>query len=102
MGIKVFNPTISFDFNDYMWGGEPFVDQNTYYLKTCDVILANLEDLDKSYGTIYELITAYHLRKPVVTFGECPINHPHIKATLGTNLKNVEEAIDFILDVYGQ
>lgn len=76
IGISTFDPTLYYK-NNYLYDSNLMVQQNEYYLEKADVILVNLNDLDKSYGTIYELVYAHALEKPILAFGRTIIyEHP--------------------------
>lgn len=98
--IKSFNPAKNFDAN--MKYEDAFVDQNIYFLNNCDILLVNLDRLEDSYGTIFEIIIAYSLNKPIIAFGTTPLlKHPHIKKMLIFNtFTDLDEALDFILNAY--
>lgn len=100
--ISTFDPTLHYK-NNYLYDSDLMVQQNEYYLKKADIILVNLDDLDKSYGTIYELVYAHALGKPVLAFGNSTIwSHPHLKHILQKYFRSLEEVLDFINTVYCQ
>lgn len=101
-GNKVFDPTVNWHTNsDY--DSNLMVIQNEYYLKNSDLLLVNLDDLDKSYGTIFEIITAHHLNIPIIAFGENYITtHPHINHCIDSIFLNLDNALNFIFNTYCQ
>lgn len=100
--VFTFNPTLNYETN-CKYNSVLMVQQNEYYLKKADLILVNLDDLDKSYGTIYELVYAHALCKPILAFGSAAIySHPHLKHILKNCFKSLEEALEFIDTVYCQ
>lgn len=101
-GYEVFDPTLNWHINlDYT--SNSMVIQNEYYLKKSDLLLVNLADLDKSYGTIFEIITAHHLGIPVIAFGAVDIMfHPHITHCLNSTFIDLTEALEFITNAYCQ
>jgi nucleoside 2-deoxyribosyltransferase len=101
--IKSFNPTIRYATNKtFDVSGVPL--QNLTYLKSSDLILLNLEYLDKSPGTISELAWAYLLHKPVVAFGinELYLNSPHITEFVTVHFKDLEHALEYVKSMYLQ
>lgn len=99
-GHSVFDPTINFQYNS-IYPASEMVRQNDFYLDKADIILVNIDDLDKSYGTIYEIITARCLNKPVVGFGSNKItSHPHISACITSSNFDLDMALDYISSVY--
>lgn len=102
IGISTFDPTLYYTTNS-SYDSDLMVQQNEYYLKKADIILVNLNDLDKSYGTIYELVYAHALEKPILTFGSSTIlSHPHLKHVLINRFRNLDEVLEFISTVYRQ
>lgn len=102
IGISTFDPTLYYTTN-YLYDSDLMVQQNEYYLKKTDIILVNLYDLDKSYGTIYELVYAHVLEKPILAFGSTNIyGHPHLKHILQNCFGTLDEVLDFISTVYCQ
>lgn len=102
IGISTFDPTLHYTTNS-SYDSNLMVQQNEYYLKKTDIILVNLNDLDKSYGTIYELVYAHALEKPILAFGNSTICvHPHLKHILQKYFRSLEEVLNFINTVYCQ
>lgn len=102
IGISIFDPTLHYKTN-YLYDSDLMVQQNEYYLKKADIILVNLDDLDKSYGTIYELVYAHALGKLILAFGNSTIlSHPHLKHVSINRFCNLDEVLDFISAVYCQ
>lgn len=102
IGISTFDPTLHYK-NNYFYNSDLMVQQNEYYLNKADLILVNLDDLDKSYGTIYELVCAHALGKQILAFGSTVIyGHPHLKHILQNCFGTLDEVLDFIDTVYCQ
>lgn len=102
IGISTFDPTLHYKAN-YLYDSDLMVQQNEYYLKKADIILVNLDDLDKSYGTIYELVYAHALEKPILAFGNSTIwSHPHLKHMIRNCFVSLGEVLEFIDTVYCQ
>lgn len=102
IGISTFDPTLHYTTNS-SYDSDLMVQQNEYYLKKADIILVNLDNLDKSYGTIYELVYAHALEKPILAFGNSTIlSHPHLKRALINRFRNLDEVLEFISTVYRQ
>ena len=100
MDYSTFDPTINFQHNLIYLSSEA-VKQNDCYLNKADLVLVNLADLDKSYGTIYEIITAHHLNKPVIAFGHNKIaDHPHISSTITSINLDLNMALECISSIY--
>jgi len=76
--MKTFNPAIAFlREKNHSYAPEMCVSQNEFYLAKCDIMIVDLNEIDSSPGTIYELVRFKDMRKPVVAFG---VRHwsPHI------------------------
>jgi len=98
-----FNPctqiqkTMLFENND-----KGIVYQNICYLKQCNVIVVNLDDLNKSPGTIFELNYCLLNNKPVVAFGDDILYYksPHIKESITIKLNNLNDVIKYLKTMY--
>lgn len=101
--IKTFNPCDNYEINkEYQLKG--IVNQNLTYLKNSDILLLNLEELDKSPGTMFEIFFAYMKHTPVIAFGENYLygTQPHVTESISMKFKDSEEAIDYITSMFGQ
>jgi hypothetical protein len=88
---KTYNPaTIHFN----RWG-RLAVDHNEYFISKCDIAICNLEDIDASPGSIYELTRFKTQSKPVIAFGR-PCWSPHISSCISCTVPTLEEALDLI------
>jgi nucleoside 2-deoxyribosyltransferase len=78
--------------------------QNYTYIKKCDIILVNIEKLDDSIGSIWELSAAWIEHKPVIGFGKCDkwMDRPHFQGLVPVVLDTVEDACDYIISMYNQ
>lgn len=94
----VFDPTLSSE--EYK---HDIITQNSYYLDKCDLIVVNLKDIDKSFGTIYEVITGNKLNKPIIAFGSHRWEqHPHLSKIISYHSPKMSDIIEFIGNVYDQ
>jgi nucleoside 2-deoxyribosyltransferase len=99
--IKCFNPCKeNSSCWDYPQGG--VIKQNYFYLKNCDIILVNLEMIADSVGTVWELSMAWRDHKPIVAFGQTYhwSNRPHMQSLIDVHLDTLEDALDYIVDMY--
>lgn len=101
-GIKGFDPSVYFKENlEYDTKSVPY--QNLSYLQRSEFILINLNELNNSPGTIFELAWAFILKKPVIAFGKCDWSaQPHIRESITITFPNLEDAIDYIATMYFQ
>ena len=99
--MKCFNPCDEpSDCWQYPQGG--LIKQNYFYLKNCDIILLNLDMINDSIGTIWELSMAWREHKPIVAFGKTPwLERPHMQSLIDVKFNTLDEALDYIVDMYG-
>lgn len=102
--FKVFNPCKNF-YKNSTYSSKGIVHQNLFYLRKSGIILLNLADLDKSPGTIFEIVDFYLDSKPVIAFGENNLYtnmQPHIHEAITHKCRDLNEAMEYLCDVYGQ
>ena len=98
-----FDPTLNFEDNIKTANARTVVHQNNYYLDKCDILIINLEDLDKSPGTMYELFYYGIHNKPVIAFGYNKLIHsPHISECITVKLNNINDVIEYLDNYYYQ
>lgn len=98
--IKCFNPCKE---SPYCWNypQEGLIKQNYFYLKNCDIVLVNLDMINDSIGTVWELSMAWAEHKPVVAFGKTPwLDRPHMRSLIDVKFETLNEALDYIVDMY--
>jgi len=102
--FKVFNPCRNFHKNStYKCKGVVY--QNLFYLKKSDIILLNLNDIEKSPGTLFEIYYAFLNQKPVIAFNENDLytnQQPHIYESITQKCRDLNESMEYLCDVYGQ
>lgn len=100
--INTFNPGITYmkEINHF-YNPNMCVAQNDYYIDKCDICVVNLDDIDYSPGTIYEITRFRELRKPVIGFG---VKHwsPHINSCISHQCETLDEVIELICNMFGQ
>jgi len=78
-----FNPTLYYNFRDKQQKTEKEVFRyEINELKQCDLVVVNLKDIDKSIGTVCELMCAFNYDIPVIGFleeGNVEDLHPWIQ-----------------------
>jgi nucleoside 2-deoxyribosyltransferase len=98
--IKCFNPCKE---NSRCWEypQEGLINQNYFYLKNCDIVLVNLDMINDSIGTAWELSMAWKEHKPVVAFGKTHwLERPHMRSLISVKFNTLYEALDYITDMY--
>lgn len=100
-----FDPTDKFDEN-LKYNYNTIVMQNKLYLDECDILVVNLEKLEDSPGTLFEIFYYYYKQKPVIAFGKTTdpniINQPHINSSITEYLSNLDEVVNYIKNMYSQ
>jgi hypothetical protein len=100
--IKTFNPTNGYTQNvDKSYNSQLCVDQNEFFLKQCNLAVANLSHIHESPGSIYELVRCKTLGIPVIGFGNFKWeNTPHLQSCLSYKADNLNEAKKAIYDMF--
>lgn len=98
--IKVFNPCINYPINK-TYEPKGVVYQNIHYLEKSDIMILNLDRLEESPGTLFELYYFFLHKKPVIAFGNNEIyNQPHIHESITIKFDTLDEAIQYIKNMY--
>jgi nucleoside 2-deoxyribosyltransferase len=98
--IKCFNPCKE---NQSCWEYPQtgLIKQNYFYLQNCDIILVSLEMIADSIGTAWELSMAWRDHKNVVAFGQTHwSDRPHMQSLIDVHFDTLDEALDYIVDMY--
>jgi nucleoside 2-deoxyribosyltransferase len=102
LGIDCFNPALRYDKNIY-YDSKGVVNQNYIYLQKSDIMLLNLEYLEHSPGTLFEIFNFWSQHKPVISFGKTDIYYqPHVNAAITMNFPEIEKALEYINNLYFQ
>ncbi len=102
--FKVFNPCKNF-YKNSIYSSKGIVHQNLFYLKKSDIILLNLNDIEQSPGTLFEIYYAFLNNKPTIAFGENKLytnRQPHICESITYKCRDLNEIFQYINNVYGQ
>jgi len=101
--IKWFNPCVNYFINKE-YNSKGVVTQNLTYLKKSDIILLNLEELDKSPGSLFEIYYAYMNHIPVIAFGKNYLygNQPHVTESISMHFDDMGVALDYIDNMFEQ
>ena len=99
-----FTKTVYYDVDMGAYNVPPseIIDVNVYHMRRADIILAEFMFPEVSLGTVGEVIVAAReLHKPVIAWGENgAVSHGWIKGHLTAYRPKLEDAIDFIIDVF--
>jgi nucleoside 2-deoxyribosyltransferase len=98
--LEIFNPMCNF-YKNTEYNSRGVLYQNLLYLNKADIILVNLDCIDSSPGTLYEIFLGHYLNKPVIAFGKSElINQPHVRESVTINFDFLDEACDYIKSMY--
>lgn len=98
--VTVFNPTKYFDYETHRYKTQKQI--KSYYmsqLATSDLVLANLNDSDKSIGTAQEVQFAADHNIPIIGFGVMDI-YPWIYDDCQVVFAGLDEACEYIEEYY--
>lgn len=98
--IKCFDPCKE-NPNCWNYPQDGLIKQNYFYLKNCDIILVNLDMINDSIGTAWELSMAWRDHKPVVAFGQTHwLDRPHMRSLIDVHFEKLDKALSYITDMY--
>lgn len=99
--VKVFNPAKNFQ-NEICHGysHKLIVDQNDFFLNKSTIMVVQLDYLDFSPGTIYEMAMFRAMKKPIIAFGENEHWSPHTNSCISQYCKNIEEVIEVLNNMF--
>ena len=99
--IKCFNPCDEPE-DCWQYPHDVLFNQNYFYLNNCDIVLVNLDKINDSVGTVWELAMAWRDHKAVVAFGQTVwMDRPHMQSLITVRFDTMEEAVEYIADMYG-
>jgi len=100
--FNCFNPMDGFNINN-TYDNSGVIIQNKLYLEKCNIMLLNLDMLEDSPGTVYEMSTFWNLHKPIIAYGQSKwIQRAHIKSMITIHFESLEESCEYIKNMYGQ
>ena len=82
------------------YSGKLIVDQNDFFLNKTTIMILQLEYLDYSPGSIYEITTFKHMKKPIIAFGESEHWSPHINTAISEYCKDIEDVIELLNNMF--
>lgn len=102
--IKTFNPATTY-LNEQNHGYNPkfCVDQNRFYLDKADMVVAQIDYIEHSPGSIWELCYASEKKKiPIIGLGKTQFWSPHVMYGVNMMCSNVDEVIDLLSNMFCQ
>lgn len=98
--IKCFNPCRE-PKECWEYPQDGLIKQNYFYLKNCDIMLVNLDTINDSIGTAFEMSLFYEWHKTVIAFGKTPwLERPHMRSLIDVRFETLDEALYYIGDMY--
>ncbi len=96
-GVNTFNACKAYNPNTLHLNnlGRIGVDQNEYFINKCDIAICNMEDIEASPGSIYELVRFKMQGKPVIAFG-APNWSPHLMSCISCVVPTLQDALDLL------
>ena len=100
--FDIFNPCTNY-YKNINYNPKGVVYQNIAYLNKSDIILLNIDDIQQSPGTLFELYYSFLHNKPVISFGKSLLlNQPHIHEAITMNFLDLDGVCDYIDNMYCQ
>ena len=102
--VNVFDPSLNFEKN-FTYNSRGVVLQNVKYLRESNLLLLNLEYLEKSPGTMFEIVWAWLNDVTCISFGELDNSlefSPHVQECLTMCFDDLDKALEYIYDMYKQ
>jgi nucleoside 2-deoxyribosyltransferase len=99
--IKTFNPAITYlTERNHAYNVRLCVDQNRYYLDKADIMVVDLNIIEYSPGTMWELCYASEVKKiPIIAFGKTPWS-PHIMYGINQICEDIYEVIEVLSNMF--
>ena len=100
-GIKTFNPAKVYSVEkNHNYSDKMIVDQNNFFLNKTTIMVVQLEYLDQSPGTIYELALYKAMGKPIIAFGKEKHWSPHVNYCISHHCETEEEVIELLTNMF--
>ena len=98
---EIFNPCTNYNINK-TFNSRGVVYQNIFYLSKTSLIILNIQDLDKSPGTLFEIYYAFLNHIPVIAFGTSELYdmQPHVRASITIKFDNINQVVKYIKNMY--
>lgn len=98
--MNVFDPT-EVDCKGLNWNDQAFVELNLNKLNKSSCLIVNVENIEKSPGSLTEITLAFARNIPIFWFGKLTTPSPHVRRMLGINQYNtLEDAINAVKIVF--
>ena len=102
--LKVINPVDYYNFEEKKYQSQKEVeDFDLRHIVSSDIIIVNLDGLNSSDGTKYEMFEAYRHNIPVITFGDKELYnklHPWVQSKITRVEPSVWHVCKYIRDFY--
>ncbi|MEI6296269.1 MAG: hypothetical protein WCO84_01305 [bacterium] len=96
--VDIYNPAKCFLELNGEYNVSNMAQLNYQHLKNSDVFLLDLNKLEESIGTIWEISLCWQLHIPIVAFGKCEKwqYSPHYKEMVKHEHKDLDDALNYI------
>ena len=100
--IRTFNPTQAYTPHvGKSYNSQICVEQNEFFLRQCNLAVADLSHIHESPGSFYELVRCKTLGIPVIGFGECEWYwNPHLQSCISYHVQNLNDVKVVIYDMF--
>ena len=97
-----FDPTLNSEINFKTVNNATVLKQNIFYLDKSDIMIVNLNQLEHSPGTLFEIFYFGLQNKPIIAFGDSKwVESPHISEYI-TCIIDKDEVMDYLNAMYYQ
>lgn len=100
--MNVFDPT-NVDYEGLDWNDQCVVELNFSKLDKAACLIVNVENIEKSPGSLIEIALAFERDIPIIWFGKLTTHSPHVRRMLGFNqyntLKEALKAVKIIFEL---
>jgi len=98
---KIFNPATTFKKEVNLGYSEKIiVQQNEFFLQKSTIMVVQLDYLDYSPGTIYEMVLFKSMNKPIIAFGENKHWSPHMNYCISQHCNTIEDTIELLNNMF--
>ena len=99
--IRTFNPAKVYSVErNHKYSDKMIVEQNNFFLKQTTIMVVQLEYLDQSPETIYELALYKAMGKPIIAFGKEKHWSPHVNYCISHHCETEEEVIELLTNMF--
>ena len=99
--IKVINPVVFFDIGEPEHDTKEIVRWELRTVKDSNIVVANLDKINSSVGSVFEIAEAYHNNIPIIGLNETNYQpHPWIDECVDHVEKSMENLVEYLNEYY--